>query len=321
MRLAALLDLTGGRLVNQPSVAFFERIVLDPEKVRRGDLFLLRNGPEEAHEAVKNGAYGVLSDLPDLEPSDPEAAWIRVPDLEEALVRLLRYTLLERKNPLFRCSRTDGLVAASLLRWEVTVLSSRSLFDQAARYFLEEESLPVLCADPALWESVAPEASPLPEGKTLSLLSHTLFTMKLLVRDESREVAWPPLFLPSLERVVGFAQERGLAWRIPARNATGRFRPLFVNGKLEEVPFGKGDRVVLLDPLADEEERREAVEYLERNGSWGRVAVIPVEEAGTLEAAVERLKGERFRFAYLPGFPEEAAWPMASTGPEASLFT
>ena len=94
MRLENVLALTNATVINDPFVKQFINIVLDVNRVKRGDLFIAFN-ELEIDAAIFNGAYGVLFDKP-TQISDSEIAWIKVKNLEDALQRLVRFRLIEK---------------------------------------------------------------------------------------------------------------------------------------------------------------------------------------------------------------------------------
>ena len=95
MRIENVVALTRGDLKTSPSITYFEDIKLNYLQIRRGDLFIALN-PAEIKKAVYNGAYGVIYDSDEIEPTDPEVAFIKVRDASIAAFSLARYGMLKK---------------------------------------------------------------------------------------------------------------------------------------------------------------------------------------------------------------------------------
>lgn len=101
MRLENVLALTHAKLINKPIIKSFENIVFEAKLVKRGDLFLAFNDAE-IESAIFNGAYGIIFSKP-VQMSDNEIAWMQVQSIEDALKRLLRFRLIEKKVTSYAC--------------------------------------------------------------------------------------------------------------------------------------------------------------------------------------------------------------------------
>ena len=88
VNLASLVD---GQLKNEPSIGSFTNIVFNSKRVKIGDLFI--GLKKDIKEAVKNGAYGIVSN--NIKIIDSEIAWIEVKNIEDAKLKLLRYLILK----------------------------------------------------------------------------------------------------------------------------------------------------------------------------------------------------------------------------------
>ncbi len=90
-KIDSIVRISGGVLLNAPSVDSIEDIKISSSKVKRGDLFLdINNSNEDIEIAVENGAYCILTALiPKI--SDEEIAWISVKNLDTSLIKLARF--------------------------------------------------------------------------------------------------------------------------------------------------------------------------------------------------------------------------------------
>ena len=101
MILENVIALTHATLLNSPYVSSFSGVTLEVKNVKRGFLFIATKS-DEIDLAIQNGAYGILFDSP-TQISDNEIAWIKVEDLTSALVRILRFHLLDKNISAYEC--------------------------------------------------------------------------------------------------------------------------------------------------------------------------------------------------------------------------
>ena len=59
MKIEDLLNLTGGKIVTEPTITAINSVTVYPSKVETGDLFI-SNDAEDIETAIANGAYGIL---------------------------------------------------------------------------------------------------------------------------------------------------------------------------------------------------------------------------------------------------------------------
>ena len=101
MQISSLIDIIGGRLLNQPSISFIYSFKTDPSKVKEGDLFIALK-LDDIELAVKNGAFAVI--IENLFPIiDKEIAWIRVDSIEKCLIQLIRFKLAHFDLEAYSC--------------------------------------------------------------------------------------------------------------------------------------------------------------------------------------------------------------------------
>lgn len=104
MKITSLLDITGGFLLNSPAISFITQIHTKLSHVNEGDLFI-SNDIDEIYTAVDKGAFCIISDI-DVIISDPEIAWIKVDDLNQTAIKIIRFLLA---NETINCFYTDEI--------------------------------------------------------------------------------------------------------------------------------------------------------------------------------------------------------------------
>ncbi|MEE8588140.1 MAG: hypothetical protein V3S80_02195, partial [Sulfurimonadaceae bacterium] len=127
MRLENLLALTQGTLQNQPFVTRFDGISFDAKKVKRGNLFIAFNN-SDIDEAILHGAYGIIFDKP-TQIADNEIAWIKVGDVDDALMRLLRFHLIEKELDVYETDLITIKLAQQIMTDSSLLVLGQSIKD------------------------------------------------------------------------------------------------------------------------------------------------------------------------------------------------
>jgi len=129
LKISSIVDITGGKLLNSPSISFITQTHTTLKKVSDGDLFISSN-ILEIKEAIKRGAFGIIFDfVVDIAELDSEIALIKVDDISKAITKLLRFKLSNLEIKSFAVD----FIAYEFL--EVLVKSNKNI------YFLDEPIL------------------------------------------------------------------------------------------------------------------------------------------------------------------------------------
>lgn len=110
--LKSVIDITGGELLNTPSITHFSSIAFSLDEISYRSLFVCED-KNEIKEAIKRGAYGILGVA--LEIVDEEIAFINSSQLIEAKIKLLRYFFIKEKVKLLKCNYLSTLFFKAML--------------------------------------------------------------------------------------------------------------------------------------------------------------------------------------------------------------
>jgi len=313
MRLQNLLSLTGATLMSEPVVTQIDSIILQPQKVRRGDLFVAYDA-SQIPLAVANGAYAVLYEN-DIPVTDPEIAWLRVAAVSEALVRLLRFHLLEKALHVVSCDDVSLAVAAQMFRDERCYVLEKSL--KAAFYDLWElpEQGWVFVPERKQYEDLFVQLQPLPQHTSLAadITEQTLFETSFVLDDVYYDrMQLSPFFLPYLVRLYGFAKAHGLGFQVTGMQGSTHFVPVFVGNDLRVKTFGQGGKVLIFEP--DLSLLLEEIDFIRAEAKWAKIIyLLPASSAEkfgdndaflpyeTQEDIMQLLKTVPFHFALVGG--------------------
>ena len=313
MRLQNLLSLTGATLLSEPVVTQIESIILQPQKVRRGDLFVAYD-ISQVPLAVANGAYAVLF-AGTCTVSDPEIAWLKVDSVDEALMRLLRFRLLEKSLHVVSCDDVSLAVAAQMLDDERCHVLERPLRDAFYDLWDLPEKSWVFVPVRKGCEDLFVQIQTLPQQTSMmaDITEQTLFETSFVLDDVYYErMQLSPFFLPYLARVYSFAKMHSLGFRVTGMQGSTHFVPVFVGNDLRIKTFGQGGKVLIFEPdlslLLDE------IDFIRAEAKWAKIIyLVPKSSASkfgendtflpyeTQEDIIHALKSVPFHFALIGG--------------------
>lgn len=332
MRLQNLLSLTGAALMSEPAVTLVDGIVLQAHKVRRGDLFVALE-PAQIPQAIANGAYAVLYEG-NIPVTDPEIAWLKAESVEFALLRLLRFHLLEKSLQVFSCDEVTLAVAAQMLTDERCYVLQKSL--KAAFYDLWElpEQSRVFVPESKSCEDLFVQVHPLPKpsGLQVDIAEQTLFETSFVLDDVYYErMQLSPFFLPYLVHLYQFAKQHDLEFKIGGMQGSTHFVPVFVGDDLRAKTFGQGGKVLIFEP--DLSLLLREIDFIKSEAKWAKIIyLLPKTSAGvyedndafllyeTQEDIMQILKTVPFHFALIGGQDKRLLDTMLTRTETPTLF-
>ncbi|MBD3823255.1 MAG: hypothetical protein IE916_01925 [Epsilonproteobacteria bacterium] len=312
MRLENIVALTNARLLNSPYVNSFEEFVFDASRVKRGDIFVAYDTEAISH-AVSLGAYAVLTDK-DVVVEDEEIAWIRVANLDEALVRLLRFRLIEKEVVAYETNEVILELAFQVIT-DAKCLALGGNFLEIFKVLWGVEPHTTLLFCPALLNRNI-FASPKPFTKQLThkieIIEKTLFETSFIFNNNYYErQLLSPFFIPYLERLLNFYLVQKIDFRLKRFVPINHFEALFVNKNIEIKEFGTSDKVVIFEQNSELIESE--IEFLDSHAKWGSVIyLLPRSISNNIEhkniyrydatdEIVPLLKETHFHFALIIG--------------------
>lgn len=312
MHLHNVIGLTHGVLRTHPTVSTFDGIVIDPKRVRRGALFVALN-PYDVPLALENGAYGVLFERHVSQIND-DTAWIEVEDIYAALLRLMRFILLDKELYAFTCNRITLHVAKQLhLEGHCLVLEG-SLHENFDRLMGAPKGATLLFNDRDIRSDLFIDVSALPAQalEPIIVMEQTLFECSFIYRERYFErQLLSPLFIPELEALLQMLHERGIGYKIRPFTHFGHFQPLFINAALQIKEFGSSDRVLIFESDLSLIPRQMA--FIASKSPWAKVCYLLPKGAmespdasniiwyDTTETLLEALRKEHYHLALIAG--------------------
>ncbi len=310
MKLDNLVALTRGRLLTQSTISSFESVSFEAINVKRGDLFFAFD-VSEIDEAIKNGAYIIISDnLSNI--TDEEVAFIEVHSTLLALRALLRFIIIEKELKCFSCNEIELKLAASVANDDAFLAlnsDERAIFKHI--YALEKNATVLYSqklTDPSIFANPKPFAPQ--ETKEILSIEQTLFETSFIYNDTFYErVLLSPFFIPYLQKVLNFFDEKQLSYKIKNFINIGHFEAIFINKNLQIKNFGTSDMVLIFE--RDSNLFKNQIAFLKEYAPWAKtIFIIPqnmpdrdefIYTYGQKNEILDLLREQKFHFALIVG--------------------
>ncbi len=275
MRLENIVALTHATLLNDPFVSDFENIVFEASKVKRGDLYVAFS-LDDIQEAITNGAYAILFDRP-TQISDHEVAWLKVENLENALLRLLRFRFVEKNIIAYRC---DEIV----LKLSLGIETSSQVFPvfedikTLTKRLWEISDKSVVLFSPTLSdEALFAQIKELPSihHHTIEVVEKTLFEVSFIFDDVYYEhILLSPFFLPFLESLLNLYKTLEIPFHLRKFEHIDHFEIVFTNKNYEMKEHGSSELVFIFEK--EEDLLSKEMEFLTHHAPWAKtIYVLP----------------------------------------------
>jgi ferrochelatase len=246
MLLENLLAVTGGKLLNSPSISRFDSIEFTASKVVRGSLFITED-PKEIEVALKNGAYGILTDNLYIDVTDEESAWIYVKDIKKSLIKLLRLWLLKLPREIYYVSK-QVLEFLNSLQSNPSILLLNGDEAQKSKQILQSSQNQIIfCDDKLFLEHIGTDIrEPKIEPIEYKVVDYRVFETSIIINEVYyNRLPLIPSMVPFLIDAIGILKSLDVTFSINNINFTPSLEPVFVNSSCERVGFGESDKVLI----------------------------------------------------------------------------
>ncbi|WP_121022246.1 hypothetical protein [Helicobacter vulpis] len=281
MHVAEVVEITRGVLKSAPCVRAFSHVSTDPKNTQ-GGLFIALH-PQDIAQALACGAYGVLYDQ-DMGISDPEIAWIFVPQVAKALERLLRYHLLGVR--LLCVDAVEFAILSRILHAKHVVL-----FEGESVELLNLSLLEVSCivAHTPAFKSFFEKELDLEGAPPFQILLAQLFNLSVLYQGVRFDLKLPSFYAPQLARALLACEALGVCAQLDHLGMLPFMRAFYTNDALE--PCAHGCKVLVGGVLLDH--MRALLDHTRTNAPWHHIEIFtptPLEIAHQLYCDLNHLK-------------------------------
>ena len=267
MKIETLVNLVGGELLNSPYISEVTSFTNNLSNVKRGSCFFIKNS-EEISDAIKNGAYAIVSEGYE-NIIDDEIAWIKVESIEKAVVDIFKYENLKTK--IHFCNEiTEQIIEKMNLNDEVVILKTYE--DLLIALNLRHKFL--VTSDKKYSELFSNVEVLL--SKKIEIEQISLFRSKFL----NEEINLPYVYKDEFSRALKFFEDNSLKYTLEFE--LDRFKPVFVDYKLCEVEYGESEKVLILGIKNDRYFFKE-LNYLIENTKHAKTVVVNEENKELLK--------------------------------------
>lgn len=311
MRIESLVRITGGVLLNSPSVDSINDIKISSKKIQRENLFIdVNNNEEEINEAIENGAYCILSTtIPHIK--DNEIAWINVDCLNDAIIKLSRFYASNKNFKFIALSFIQYKLAkciqinkkARVLSQDIAEALTQIIHAQDNELFLVLNSEFIVDVDPSIT---------LPKNKIYPQQIHKsgIFYSSFIYNDKFfNNIKLSPFFIPYLCSLIEYFDKLDIDYKIENFNNLEHFYPQFINNKLEKKDFGTTNKALIFEN--DFELFKQELNFLETQLDISKLVVlIPNKTNFTCKVTkmmynnffeIKNLQDKNFRYALIFG--------------------
>lgn len=249
MTIENLVGLTRGEILTEPNVSAFEGFCFDAMKVQRGDLFIaLDRTSESIDTAISQGAYGVLID-DDFTITDKEIAWIKVQNINMALMRLMRFQSSYKKLVYVAISSLQENILKSMALAPNTLILSKIPLEAFMQIMNIEDNSYVFCSSESTLQKIAPiHESIFTERNTTNQKNGSIFISSFIHENEYyQKVPISPLFVPALSGILSFMKKNKIEFSLEHFQPIANFQPIFVDTSIFPKPFGSTRRALIVE--------------------------------------------------------------------------
>ncbi len=279
MRLENVLALTHGLLKSEPNISFFDDIVIEASRVKRGSLFIALNF-HDISTAIDNGAYGIVYDR-DSDIIDNESAWIRVDECYDALKRLIRFILIDKELDVFTCKEVSLQVAKQLITTNSFIILEGNLSDNFSKLLSAEKNATVIFTDTQIQSNLFTEVKTLDKivRKKICIVEQTLFETAFIydgVFYERQSIS--AFFIPYLEQILNLLTVKEIDFKIKININIPHFKAQFVNKRLHVRDFGSTSKVIIFEDDLTLVEKQ--IEFILKHSPWAKFFCLAPESCG-----------------------------------------
>ena len=280
-----LCSLIDGKLKNEPSITAFSNLSFDSKKVKIGDLFIGKKS--EVREALKNGAYGVIST--NIKVLDDEIAWIEVDNLELAKIKFLRFLIIQNSKSLILLDNIElEFFKSIVVKKEIFYIDN--IEESIKKLFLNPQSYHIVLSDKKLLEMMNLKNEVIINKNHIKSIKNTLFLTTFTYKDRLyKDIKLSLLFQNEFENVLNICDFYSIEYNIQKLNFINHFKPIFLDSSFRLLQFGHSTKVVIVE--TDSSLINKEINYIKKVAPWASfVVVLKRDSKLRLKSNIERIE-------------------------------
>ncbi|QOG11347.1 hypothetical protein [Arcobacter sp. FWKO B] len=274
MNITSLVELIDGELKNPPSISFVHQFHTDINKLKNGDLFI-SNEQSQINKAVSIGAFAIVYESDFINICDKEIAWIKVKNIENAIVKLTRYLLANLDIKVFYAK----LSTIDIIKLSSTEQNTYSIFDDniylnlfKAQNIYNKHT--ILCANKGILKDVYPtfEIFNIQQYNLENITIHSIFETTFSHNGILYARTKVPFYLvDTFLSVLSYLKIQD-GHDIVGIRKWNLLNPIFINKTYKPIEFGKSDRFIITTKTF--EYAMEQLLHIQQNYTYGKVTIL-----------------------------------------------
>jgi len=319
VQINSILDIIDGKLLNSPSISFIYSFKTDVNKIKEGDLFIASN-LDDVQIAVQRGAFAIITEnfYPII---DNEIAWIKVDNITNAIVKLLRYKLATFNLQAYFCNIVSFNLLKALSSYEKNLKFISNSFDELLSSLDDiNENTILISKDIELLNKLYPNNCAFEKEKfeISNLIEHSLFETSFTYKNiYFQKIKIPSIYVEDFIRIYDFLNISD--FDDSKLKNFNFFKPTFLDKNFNIVEFGKSDRFIIVQNELSLIEKE--VNYLEEKFSYAKKIYLSSQDIKSIENLKEIIKKQSFNALFITGFElEQIQQALLKEEKELSLF-
>lgn len=277
MQITSLNDIIQGELLNSPAISFIYNVKTNVNKIQEGDLFFAFN-EEEIAQALENGAFAVVTEH-NSTILDQEIAWIKVENIQKAIIKYIRYKLSQLELKAYYCDTVsyELLKIFSSNAKDASFWLISSNLNTTLNYINEIKNKDTLiCNNQELLHSLYPtnENLNIQTYQVENLIEHSLFeTSFSYQKNFFYRLKISSLFINQFMTVFNLLHL--LPSDLHKLKKFNCFKPIFIDKFFNACEYGRSDKFVLI------QEKKELVfdelTYIQQKYKYAKTIIISKE--------------------------------------------
>ena len=247
MLISSILDIVDGSLLNSPSISFIYSIKTNVSKVKEGDLFIARD-LNDIELAIKNGAFAILIETNTI-IIDNEIAWIKVKNLDVAIIKLIRFKLAIKNLDAYYCDKTTyDLLKIYSINFNSNIKLIPNKLENLFKFVDEiSDNDIIISSNKYNLTNIYPNNKNFNDtiklNKIENLIEHSLFESSFSYENIFfSRIKLSSLYISDFLRVYIFLNKNIDLLKLKSFN---NFKPLFIDKNLNLIEFGKSDKFIV----------------------------------------------------------------------------
>ncbi len=313
MKISSIVDIIDGSLLNSPSISFIYSIKTNVRKIKEGDLFIAKNS-DDIELAIKNGAFAIIIEK-NLPIIDNEIAWIKVEDINLAVIKLVRFKLAVKNIKAYYCENsTYALLKIFSNYFEKNVKLIPYKLENIFKYLDDiDDGFTLISSNKNILEKIYPTfidfEKEIKKENISNLIEHSLFETTFSYKELFfSRMKMSSLYILDFIKVFNFINKD---LDLTKLKSFQNFKPIFLDKSLHITESGKSDKFIICQD--NKELIKNEISYIKEKYKYAKTLFISLYKTdflskeeyiqmSNIEDLKPILKNEKFNCVYIIGF-------------------